>query len=112
MQAKPMRQANSNAFVVLQPLIISPDGAVDQSQDQALEGIHGVVHQDSIQGPLPLEFTSRDLVEIGLFTRQGSDAEHKVELRKFVAILHLVRAGNEFFVDAEKSRLVEDGKQG
>lgn len=111
-ESQPVRQTNSNALVVLEPLVVSPNGAVHESKQQALKRHHGIIHENRLEGPLPLLLTRRDLLEIWLFTRQRGDRKDQVQLRKLVVVLDLIRVRHKLLVDAKKSRLVEDREKG
>ncbi len=42
-EAEPLRQADGNSLVVLQAAVVGGKGAVEQGEDQALQGAHGVL---------------------------------------------------------------------
>lgn len=105
-----MRKSHSNALVVLQPLVVGPDSAVHQSKDEALEGKHGVVHQDSLQRLVPLCLASGQLLKVRLLTGQAGNAKDQVKLCELVVVLDLFRIRNEFLVDTKESGLVENRK--
>ncbi len=96
---------------MLKPLVIGPDGAVDKRKRETLQGHHRIVHEDCLQGSLPLLFAGGDLIEVRLVAGQRGDGENQVKLRQLVIVLDLLRVGDKFLVYAKESGLVEHGEQ-
>jgi hypothetical protein len=109
-EAKSMRQADGDGFVVLKSLVIGSDCAVHQGQDQALQSDHSIVHENGIKGPLPLQLTSGDLFEIGIIGGESGNAEEEIELCELVVVFDLFRIGDELLVYFEERRLVDHGE--
>ena len=106
-----MGEADGDGLVVLHALVVGAHGAVDEGEDQALQRVHGVVHEDGLERAVPLLLAHGDLLQVGLLARQGGDAEHQVQLSQLVVVLHLVGIGHELFVDAQEVGLVHYGEQ-
>jgi len=68
MKSETVRQPNGNALVMLQSFVVGPDGAVHHGKQQALEGDHGVIHEDGVQRSLPLHLASRNLLKVRMLT--------------------------------------------
>jgi hypothetical protein len=63
-QAQTVRQANGNTLVVLKPLVVGTHGTVEKGKSKALEGVHGVLHENGVEGGLPLLLAIGKLREI------------------------------------------------
>lgn len=111
-QSKAMRQPDGNALVVLEALVVGPDGAIHHGEEQTLQGDHGVVHEDCVQGPLPLRLAGGNLLEVGLLARQSGDAEDEVELGELVVVPNLLRVDDKLLVCSQEGRLVQHREQG
>lgn len=96
---------------MLQPLVVCPYGAVHKGQDETLKSSHGILHQDGIDGALPLTFTKSELLHVGGLARESGDGKDQVDLGNLVIALHLLRIRDELLVDAEESGFVENRKK-
>lgn len=96
---------------MLKPLVVWANLAVCQSQDEALESLHRIVHEDSLQGPLPLLFTRSHVLKIRVLARQGGDAKYEIQLCELVIALHLVRLCDPVLIRAQKGRLMKDWEE-
>ena len=72
MQAKTLRQANSQALILQQPRIVSLQEAEDLGKDKALQGRDVIVHEKAFDGTLPLSLKGVDVLTI---TRLGESAK-------------------------------------
>lgn len=64
-KSKAVRKSDRDTLVVLKALVVGAHGAVEDGKGEALEGVHGVLHENRIECPAPLVLTSRELREIG-----------------------------------------------
>lgn len=64
MQAKTLRQADSQALIFQQPRIISLQEAEDLGKDKALQGCDVIVHKEALNGTLPLGLEGVDVLAV------------------------------------------------
>jgi hypothetical protein len=102
---------DGDPLVMLEPLVICSDGAVHESQHEALHSGHGVIHDYPLDGSLPLQLAGGQLVGIGKLARQGRNAEYEIQLGEPMIALDLLRVGHELFVDSEKGGPMQNGEQ-
>lgn len=96
---------------MLQAAVVSRQSAVEEGEDQALQGAHGVLQQHGVEGGGPLLLTCRELVEVRRRSGQAGKAEDEVKLGKLVVALDLFRVDYKLFIDAEEGWLMQGGKQ-
>lgn len=106
-----MGQADGKCFVVLQSFVVGTDLAVCQSQDETLERLHGIVHEDQLKRSQPLLFACSHLVQVWILCRESSDAEDQIQLCQLVMALDLVGFCDPVLIDAQEGRLVKDREQ-
>lgn len=61
MQAKTLRQTNSQALVLQHTGIVTPEQTVYLSKDEALQSRKIIVHQERVDGTLPLSLERLDV---------------------------------------------------
>jgi hypothetical protein len=71
MQAKTLRQANSQALILQEPRVISLKETEDLGKDKALKRGDVIVHQEALDGTLPLSLKGIDILAVARLSRSA-----------------------------------------